>query len=241
MLYRICSLIIVIFFLSACSKADPNVLRIQPVFGEEHETMEFCSEANKYAISIQQLQFFLSEFKLNGNPFQLIESTNGIQNKDVVLIGGDCSSSQWQVHLPKLNPNDVLEFSLSVPFEVNHHNPLTQAPPLNLPDMFWSWQQGHKFLRLDANQAGVNWSFHLGSIGCQSPSVMRAPIQACAHPNRYRYKVTLGAELTLFFNLDLLLANVDFSTHQECMGDPNHVGCEVVMTNLEKALFKAKR
>jgi uncharacterized repeat protein (TIGR04052 family) len=241
MLYRIYSLILLIFFLSACSNTETTVLRIQPVFDDDQEPIAFCSDKNKLAISVQQLQFFLSEFTLNGKPLQLAEGANGTQNNDVVLIGGDCSSSQWQVHLPKLYSNDELEFSLSVPFEVNHQNPLTQTPPLNLPEMFWSWQQGHKFLRLDAQKAGVNWSFHIGSIGCQSPSVMRAPTQACARANRYRYKVTLGENPTLLFNIGQLLANVDFSTHQECMGDPNHVGCEVVMTNLEKTLFKAKR
>lgn len=240
MLYRIYSLIILIFLLVGCNKRETTTLRIQPVFGLNNQPVTLCNDDNPHGIAIEQLQFFLSEFKLNGKQLQLVEELSGVQNQDVVLVGGDCSSATWQVQLPKLNRNDVLEFSMSVPFEINHLNPLTQTSPLNLPEMFWTWQQGHKFLRLDSKIAGNSWAFHLGSIGCASPSVMRAPANECAIANRYDYKVTLGDEPTMLFDVSLLLESVDFSIQQECMGDPKQLACKAVMENLPKTLFRSE-
>ena len=38
-----------------------------------------------------------------------------------------------------------------MPWQLNHQNPLTASSPLNISEMFWSWQLGHKFLRFDSN------------------------------------------------------------------------------------------
>ncbi len=42
-----------------------------------------------------------------------------------------------------------IEFTLGLPFELNH-NDVTLAPsPLNLTSMWWNWQGGYKFVRID--------------------------------------------------------------------------------------------
>lgn len=82
-----------------------------------------------------------------------------------------------------------IRFTLGVPFELNHANPLTASAPLDRSDMFWSWQLGYKFLRVDLADAEREWSFHLGSTGCVSASSVRPPSAPCAQPNRVRVEL----------------------------------------------------
>jgi uncharacterized repeat protein (TIGR04052 family) len=82
-----------------------------------------------------------------------------------------------------------IRFSVGVPFDLNHTNPLTAAPPLDRSDMLWTWQSGHKFLRVDLAGDGHEWSFHLGSTGCSSASAIRPPQAPCAQPNVMRVEL----------------------------------------------------
>ena len=111
---------------------------------------------------------------------------------------------------------DAFEFMLGVPFERNHGNPLSATPPLNVPSMFWTWQSGYKFLRLDL---GNEWSFHLGSVGCISASAVRAPSGACRQPNLARIRLPSKAAQggTVVVDLDALLAGIDTAAVDNCM------------------------
>ncbi len=42
-----------------------------------------------------------------------------------------------------------LRFTLGVPFEQNHQDATIAPSPLNLTSMFWTWQGGYKFFRVD--------------------------------------------------------------------------------------------
>ena len=44
---------------------------------------------------------------------------------------------------------DAVRFTLGVPFALNHNDSATSPAPLNAPGMFWTWQGGFKFLRVD--------------------------------------------------------------------------------------------
>ena len=44
-------------------------------------------------------------------------------------------------------------FDLGVPFAENHGDPTLQGSPLNLTSMFWNWQGGYRFLKLDTAPA----------------------------------------------------------------------------------------
>jgi uncharacterized repeat protein (TIGR04052 family) len=141
-----------------------------------------------------------------------------------------------------------LRFSLSVPFEYNHLNPLTQASPLNHPSMFWSWRLGHKFLRLDmsSQQAQHQWSFHLGSLGCQSQSSLRPPEKACTQPNRFDMTLELDSQTALSvlqLNLEALLANIDLANMPPCMFElSEQESCARLLLNLQnQSLFTASK
>ena len=110
-----------------------------------------------------------------------------------------------------------MEFLLGIPFARNHGNPLHAEPPLDRPAMFWAWQSGHKFLRLDLGNA---WSFHLGSTGCHSASAVRPPQRECRRPNlaRIRLPASVATNGQVDVDLDALIAAVDPMLDASCMG-----------------------
>jgi len=122
-----------------------------------------------------------------------------------------------------------VRFSVGVPFELNHVNPLTAAAPLNRADMFWAWQTGYKFLRVDladksGAQQGREWSFHLGSTGCSSASALRPPSQPCKQPNIMRIELRGFDPLRQPVNLklDVLLHAMRSTSYNVCTGDYAH-------------------
>lgn len=63
-----------------------------------------------------------------------------------------------------------IAFQLGVPFELNHADVATAKAPLNVQALWWNWQSGYKFARIDlrTDVAAPNNDFfiHLGSTGC---------------------------------------------------------------------------
>lgn len=88
-----------------------------------------------------------------------------------------------------------LSFTVGVPDDLNHQNTAAADSPLNVASLFWNWQAGYKFMRLDiAPQDGVRrtddaafnsaaWNFHLGSTGCQGDPQLGETV-VCDRPNR---------------------------------------------------------
>ena len=110
-----------------------------------------------------------------------------------------------------------MEFLLGIPFDRNHGNPLHAPAPRNVSAMYWSWQSGHKFVRLDL---GTSWSFHLGSLGCHSESAVRPPTRGCRRPHlaRIRLPARAAQDGNVVVDLASLLAAVDPARDPNCMG-----------------------
>lgn len=137
------------------------------------------------------------------------------------VIAGRAASAQYE----------AVEFELGVPFERNHANPLTATPPLNVASMFWTWQTGYKFLRLDV---GTDWSFHLGSTGCVSESAVR-PADTCQQPNRATIRLPAAAAFdgVIAVDLDQLLAGLDIAVAENCVEAYGKIGeCRRLLTTL---------
>ncbi|WP_338024841.1 MbnP family copper-binding protein [Alteromonas antoniana] len=132
-----------------------------------------------------------------------------------------------------------LRFMVGLPFDENHANPLTQPSPLNDSTMFWSWQAGHKFIRLDihnSQQPSQTWSYHLGSVGCESESAMRPPEKACKFTNRVEMilpMTQLDWELDLSLSVPVMLSQVDLTQSEGCMFEsPENPVCGQLLKNL---------
>lgn len=80
-----------------------------------------------------------------------------------------------------------VRFEVGVPVAINHLDSVSQPSPLNISSMFWDWQGGYKFMRIDtrvnAADGGAPLSvlLHLGSTECTNPD---AGSVTCAKPNR---------------------------------------------------------
>ena len=129
-----------------------------------------------------------------------------------------------------------VRFTLGVPFALNHLDASTAPSPLNFTAMFWSWQSGYKFLRVDT--ADDTFRVHLGSTGCSSPGPSRPPT-SCSAPNRA--EVTLAGfdpdRSVIVADLRTLLADSDLDlndpeTPPGCMSDPLDADCSVLFGNL---------
>lgn len=174
------------------------------------------------------LSFYLSDPHLvTGQAREIsiqLDTKHSWQSERTVLIAlaEACSPSQGADGNTRLKGTvppgnyQYLEFSLGVPFELNHMNPLEAEPPLDVSSMFWVWQTGYKFLRYDIEG---QWSFHLGSTGCHSVSAVRAPAEPCAQPNLARIRIPLKDSLQAraLVDLNALLAGIDTHTADNCV------------------------
>jgi uncharacterized repeat protein (TIGR04052 family) len=82
-----------------------------------------------------------------------------------------------------------LRFTVGVPFEKNHQDASTAAAPLNVSTLFWGWEGGYKFLRLDGRTAGLpsGHNLHLGSTGCQTSGPFQ--VTSCQNGNRFEVEI----------------------------------------------------
>ena len=175
-----------------------------------------------------QLRFYLSNLRMidaqgAAVPVLLDATANQNASEGIALVSwdGSCAPGAIAQDDPLVSGTvaggqyKAIEFELGVPFDLNHANPLAAPPPLNVASMFWTWQTGYKFLRLDV---GTDWSFHLGSTGCVSESAVRPP-EVCRQPNRSTIRLPAAAAFdgVVVVDLDGLLAGLDIAVAENCV------------------------
>ncbi len=188
---------------------------------------------------LRAFQFYVSDVTLNGQDAQLKNASGN--PAPAAMLGTRCSGDgRWTMAMEPIDTSEsgALSFMIGLPFEINHQNPLHAEEPLNHSDMFWTWQLGHKFIRMDiraqSEESANNWAFHLGSIGCDAASSMRAPAEACAHPNTFT--VTLDdyqSGKPVYFQLDKLISGAQILENGNCMGDPDDLACAPLIQTLK--------
>jgi uncharacterized repeat protein (TIGR04052 family) len=202
---------------AGCSGSSPATLEVR-----------FDVADGGAAATLQALQFYVHDVELldeEGTPHSFaLRATAPWQSQQLALV--DLAGDAQRRHAAIVGTVESgparysgIRFTVGVPFELNHGNPLQDAAPLDRSDLFWAWQSGHKFLRADAAVDGHEWSFHLGSTGCSSASAVRPPALPCAQPNRVRVELK-GDPLAsvVRFNLDVLAAAARAANHVTCTG-----------------------
>ena len=148
-----------------------------------------------------------------------------------------------------------LRFTLGVPERLNHQDATVAPSPFNLTAMFWNWQNGYKFVKVDLQVGGAmpaapsapahggaagegGFALHLGSTQC----VAAAPTQPgrdCRNPNRPVITLTGFDPLSAPVIADVgpVLAGVDITRNTErtppgCMSFPNDPECRSVLPAL---------
>lgn len=147
------------------------------------------------ADAVETLQFYVSDLWLRGrdDSWQQLALTNAPpwQNERVALLDlGSAMRGNARVGgSVKAGDYSGIRFSVAVPFDLNHANPIGAGAPLDRPELYWTWQSGYKFFRLEFQNDQHARAFHLGSTGCSSASALRPPLRACAQPNIMRVEL----------------------------------------------------
>jgi len=195
------------------------------------------------------LRFYLSDIVLvtpEGDEVPLELEQDGLWQRDnLVLLDfedgtGPCSNGSTALNTTVRGsvPSGVysgIEFTLGVPFELNHINASTAPAPLNVTEMFWSWNGGYRFFKLDT--ADDKFRVHLGSTGCNGASASQPPT-SCDRPNRPRihFDAFNPEHQVIVADLARLLAdsNLDFNTPQTppgCEAAPTDPECGPIFSN----------
>lgn len=202
-------------------------------------------------VTAQYFRFYVSDVKLvaaSGKRVPLMLAQDGVwQRRDVALISfedGDtkCADGSPLKHTEISGSAPAgrytgIQFTLGVPDDLDHADATIAQSPLNLSDMFWSWQDGYKFLRFDARvRAGggteSSYIFHLGSTGC----MMKDRTAMCSSPNHAT--VTLErfdpSKNVIVANIGSLFANADLEALARAGGCMSGAGdaCQPVMRDL---------
>jgi uncharacterized repeat protein (TIGR04052 family) len=122
----------------------------------------------------------------------------------------------------------AVRFDVGLPFEDNHLDSATAPPPLNAPGMFWVWQTGYKFLRVDfavTSPTPARWNTHIGSTQCLSDAPSVGPENPCARPGLATITLESGPDAPIRLDLEQLVQTVDVAvntaeTPPGCMSSP---------------------
>ena len=234
-------LFLTLLFLTSCDKdAQPYLITFEPVFNNTKIKCEQPIVINNDDWKLTQLQFYIHNVMakdLNGKWHKLEIKPKVDISGQVILIGGVCGQDiEWQTQLTtSLQESEIkgIKFTLGVPFELNHKNPITQPAPLNQPDMFWTWQMGYKFARIELASKESEWIFHLGSTGCQSPAPVRPPKENCKNPNRAEIIFDdFSADSKINIDIAKLIEGVDIKTETNCQSSQDNKLCQLLLPRL---------
>lgn len=140
-----------------------------------------------------------------------------------------------------VGPITGVRFKLGVPFALNHANQALAPSPLNLSTLWWNWQGGYKFLRIDGQimnpvrPAAADWFIHVGSTGCNGGA--SGGVTSCANPNRAEVELTGfdPSRNTVVADLARLLSESDVrvtSAAPGCMSELGDPECPPVLRGL---------
>jgi len=205
--------------------------------------------ANGTSLVLSDFRFYVQEIQLkNGDggwvPVQLTE--NKFQNDNVALL--DFEDGCGEVGNEDMNDRvlgtvpagqyDGIRFKMGVPFAMNHMNHATASSPLNITSLFWNWQGGYKFLRIDSGQfSETDWRMHLGSTGCEGDA-QAGGVTQCANPNRVEvlwdtFDATADSIVADYAALvDGVALDEDQAADAGCMSKPADTDCGPLFQNL---------
>ncbi|MEW9799321.1 MbnP family copper-binding protein [Alteromonas sp. CYL-A6] len=246
------TLLVLVMLLAGCDKLPgaraPGAIPVH-LTGVNTSSCPMTMTVGEDRWEIGYFAFYVSkpELRIDGKWQPVRFKNSPWQTNDVALLSFHslCNNAGAANTMLQLEASDKLmqlatnvRFTVGVPFEQNHANPLTQPSPLNDSSMFWSWQAGHKFMRLDLTNVASQhtFSYHLGSIGCESDAPVRPPAKACRFTNRVEMilpTTQLDSKLDLSLSMANLIAQVNLNASQGCMfRTPEEAPCDQLLRNL---------
>lgn len=125
------------------------------------------------------LRFYVHDVRLlreDGSEVRVeLDDDGKWQNGEVVLLDfedgcgdmGNADLNDRVLGVAPAGPYTGIRFKVGVPEHLNHADASLAGAPLNLTSLFWNWNAGYKFLRVDGRSGSFEqWRLHLGSTGC---------------------------------------------------------------------------
>lgn len=210
---------------------------------------------SKSTITVSDLRFFVSGIALldaagKATPLALTQDGKW-QNGQVALLDFENGTATCSNGTPDVRTTIEgtvpaggyvgVRFDIGLPFEVNHKDPTTAPSPLNLSRLFWNWNGGYKFARIDMKTTGQpqGWVLHLGSTNCTPNNGPTSVPATCANENKPSIVLSSfnPATQTLQFDLAAMLAQSDVDTNTKdtasgCMSGGNDPECKGLFATL---------
>lgn len=223
---------------AACGKTVTEPLEIP--FIATWNGVPIACEGAAGQISLSDLRLYISQLQLldiDGRAREIqLSSDVAWQNDAVALIDletgeGACQNGTPQ-HYGKIigaapgGDYQALKFTIGVPFDLNHANPLTASAPLDDSDMHWHWRSGYKFLRAGVRAEQDGFWIHTGSAGCEGTV---GNITACRFPNRVNVHLDgfVPGQSVIAIDLAELFAGVNLEDGNpgDCSSGPAESAC----------------
>ena len=225
-------------------------IRFAAKVGDQHAVCGQTYEnigASESQLEITDLRFYVSNVRLINNaqeevPFTLTQD-NLWQYQNLALLdfedgsahcrdtGNEPLNDQLTGSIP-VGEYSGIRFDVGIPFELNHLDSTTAPSPLNVGAMWWYWQDGYKFVRVDLLVNDNLWIFHLGSTGCMASDFNIAPSKPCRNPNIAAIRLDdFNFETDVIVaDVGTLLATLDMaqSTEPGCMSEHGDADCRSV-------------
>lgn len=157
-------------------EADPAVIQhVEVKFAAMVGTENFACGKSYNNIGITKSTIIPSDFRFYVSQVELIDDKGNMvslkldqdeiwQYEDVALLDfedgtGQCRNGNSGIHtsvtgtVPQGHYTGV-RFTLGIPFKTNHGDPTIAPSPLNFTAMFWAWQSGYKFVKIDMATSG---------------------------------------------------------------------------------------
>jgi uncharacterized repeat protein (TIGR04052 family) len=210
-------------------------------------------------------RFYVSDIALidnNGKSIPVNLTQDGKwQYQNIALLdfenkSGGCTNGTVETRnqivgtIPKGNYQG-LQFTLGVPFNLNHADSVIAPSPLNLTSLWWNWLFGYKFARLDwktqnhnsqmkhseKSEKAQGFPIHLGSTGCQAAEGSQKP-STCTNLNTSKViftKFDVNKNVVIA-DIAALIGNTNLTSNKKntppgCMSSPDDSDCNVIMTN----------
>jgi uncharacterized repeat protein (TIGR04052 family) len=203
----------------------------------------------------KDFRFYVHDVRLvtaSGEVPVAIDTAGAFQGQGVALLdfedrSGACAEGTTETNtqitgrVPAGMASDIrgLKFKLGVPFAINHQEPSSAPAPLNLSAMWWTWNAGYKFLKIDGNTAGLPMGFniHVGSTGCTGNNT--GAVNPCMAPNVAEVSLdgfapsthTVIADLAALVSMSNLESNTAM-TAPGCMSAPTDPECAPLFSAL---------
>lgn len=131
-----------------------------------------------------------------------------------------------------------VEFKVGVPFYLNHLLSSSSAAPLNISAMYWAWNSGYKFAKIEFTASSTNKLFHLGSGTCSGNTA--GPVNECTYPNRPTISLSKSSGAfdstidTITLDLNALYNGADASGSgiNTCMAGNTNATCQPIIANI---------